>query len=239
MLLAIDTSTETAGLALLRLDGTVQSELVWQAGRNHTAEMHPAMRDLLRRARLTVRDLAGIIVARGPGSFTGIRVGVSTAKGLALGLGVPIVGVETLEAAAYPFLWSGMPVWAVVDAGRGQVAAAAFRSDGDASDDGGFSWRKTREEAVLTPDELCDAIAGVQGESSTLLCGEVSDAVAARVQERLQGRALILPAVHRLRRPGYVAALGWRRLQQGDADDPVSLTPLYLRRPAAEEKRAG
>ena len=237
MYLAIDTCTETAGLALLREDGTLRAELSWHAGRNHTAELHPALQDLLRQTGLTPSDLSGIVVAIGPGSFTGIRVGMATAKGLAMGLGIPMVGVETLEVAAYPFVWSGRTVWAVVDAGRGQVSAAAFRQNDDPNDDdpqhGLF---KIVEERILSPEELCEAIS--RESAAALLCGELSETVEAVVRERLGNGVVIPPALHRVRRAGYLALLGWRRLRRGDADDAATLAPLYLRPPAALEKRA-
>ena len=101
MYLAIDSTTALAGVATISSDGTVEADVTWRAGRNHTAELYPAIEEVLRRGKATREDLLGIIVAVGPGSFTGIRIGMATAKGLAIGLRVPLVGVGTLEAATY------------------------------------------------------------------------------------------------------------------------------------------
>ncbi|MBI4236690.1 MAG: tRNA (adenosine(37)-N6)-threonylcarbamoyltransferase complex dimerization subunit type 1 TsaB, partial [Chloroflexi bacterium] len=166
----------------------------------------------------------GLVVAAGPGSFTGLRVGMAVAKGLALALGIPLVGVGTLEASAYPFAWSTLPVWAMVDAGRGEVAAACFQTRRGA-------WRKVWAEAVVSPEELVAAVSG-----RALFCGEVPPAVEALLHDRLGRRALLPPGLHRIRRAGYLGRLGWERLQRGEADDPATLAPLYLRRPAVLER---
>ena len=224
--LAIDTSTETAGLALLRPDGVLQSELSWRAGRNHTAQLYPALDYLLRQAKTTSQGLSGLVVALGPGSFTGLRVGVAAAKGLALALQVPLVGVGTLEAAAYPFAWSTLPIWSLVDAGRTEVAAACFQTRRGAV-------RKVRAEAVMSPEALC---AAVPSGRRALFCGEVPPAVEALLRERLGKRAVFPAGPHRMRRAGYLARLGWERLQRGDADDLTTLAPLYSRRPAVLDR---
>ena len=95
MQLAIDTSTDTAGIALAR-DREVLAELTWHCGQNHTTQLLPQIAHLLNQTGIDLKSISGIIVARGPGSFNGLRVGISTAKGLAFSLGVPIIGISTL-----------------------------------------------------------------------------------------------------------------------------------------------
>ena len=109
MELAIDTSTETASIALSS-EGTAVAEFTWHAGQNHTAELTPGINCLLQQAKLGIGDITGVIVARGPGSFNGLRVGMGMAKGLAFALGIPLVGIGTLEVEAYPHAASGTPV---------------------------------------------------------------------------------------------------------------------------------
>ena len=94
MQLAIDTSTNTTSVALVQ-DSEVLAELTWRSGQNHTVELLPQLAHLLNQAKLNLQSASGIIVARGPGSFNGLRVGFSTAKGLAFSLGIPIVGIST------------------------------------------------------------------------------------------------------------------------------------------------
>ena len=230
MILAIDTSTETASLALTRGDGDIAAVLTWRAGRNHTMELHPAIDQLLCQAKAAPGDLTGIVVTLGPGSFTGIRIGLATAKGLALGLDIPIVGVETLAAAANAFAWTGRAVWSVVGVGRRQLGAAAYQQ----ADDGGVT--KVHEESIVTPAELCDLIIASGAES--LLTGEFDDDISMMMRERVGDSLVIPPYAPRIRSAIDAAHLGHLRLMHGDADDVITLEPFYLRPPAAVERAA-
>src|SRR5437764_105699 len=125
-LLALDTSTLAAGRALYR-DGAPLAELQWPAGRAQTTAVLHEIDRLLGLAGLTVADLAAVAVAPGPGSFNGLRVGLSTAKGLVFALGLPLLGVPTLDATAYPHAAGGRPVRAVLAAGRGRLVSALYR----------------------------------------------------------------------------------------------------------------
>ena len=109
MLLAIDTSTDTASLALAE-DKTVLAELTWRSKQNHTTQLLPNLNQLFKLTETNAKSLTAVIVAQGPGSFNGLRVGVSAAKGLAFSLGIPIVGVNSLEVAAYQYVETGLPV---------------------------------------------------------------------------------------------------------------------------------
>jgi len=109
MQLAIDTSTDTASLALVQ-DSEVLAELTWRCGQNHTTQLLPHLSHLLNQVNLSLQSASCIIVARGPGSYNGLRVGISTAKGLAFSLGIPIIGISTLEAEAYQHAEIGLPV---------------------------------------------------------------------------------------------------------------------------------
>ena len=102
MILAIDTATQYAGLALYNQDG-IYTEESWYAGRNHTVELMPRIIRILKLANLKVAALTALAVSLGPGSFTGLRIGLATAKGLALPHKLPVVGVPTLDIVAYPF----------------------------------------------------------------------------------------------------------------------------------------
>ena len=228
MILAIDTATEAASLALAQEDGEIIATLGWRAGRNHTMELHPAIDQMLGQTKAAVGDLTGVVVTIGPGSFTGIRIGLATAKGLSLGLDIPIVGIETLAAAANSFAWTERTVWSVVGVGRGQLAAAAYHK----ADDGRV--RKIHGESIVTPSELCDLIVAQNGES--LLTGEFDDDLTEMIGARIGAAVLIPPTAQRVRSARDAAHLGRLRLARGDADDVVALEPLYLRPPAAVEK---
>jgi tRNA threonylcarbamoyladenosine biosynthesis protein TsaB len=224
MELAIDTSTAIASLAL-SVKGEVQAELTWHAGRSHTTELMPNIVHLLHLAKVEIKDMEGIIVAKGPGSFTGVRVGVSTAKGLCFALGVPLVGISTLEVEAFAHAATSLPVCAIVGAGRGEIAAALFQMQGE-------KWARLTAEHITNVDDLCSEI-----EQRTIFCGEIPPEVAQRLKHRLGSKAIILQGAASLRRAGFLAQLGWRRLEAKDFDDPATLQPLYLRKPAVTIKQ--
>ena len=225
MYLAIDTSSETAGIATIQ-EGIIKAELTWHCGKNHTVELLSHLESLLRQSFLNIKDMKGIIVARGPGSFNGLRVGLGTAKGLAFSLEVPIVGISTLEAAAYQHADCGLPVCALFDAGRGEIAYAIYQLRGG-------EWRCLTPERLTTIDELCELI-----KERTVFCGEPTDAMLEQIRAELGETAVVPAPVARLRRPGFLAALGEKRLMAGLFDDVASLQPIYLRRPHISQPKS-
>lgn len=224
MELSIDTATQWASLALSRR-GEVWAELAWRPGRGHVAELFPGLGRLLALAGLGPRELRAVNVAQGPGHFNGVRVGVAAAKGLALALDIPVVGVSTLELEAYPYAPSHLPICPLLDAGRGDVMAALFRQ-------GEAGWQRLREDQVLAPEALCRRVRG-----RTIFCGQISPEVEAMLVERLGGRALVARGAARPRRAGYLAELGWQRQEKGEAQDAASLQAVYLRQPAVTLRR--
>jgi len=226
MELAIDTSTETASIALSS-EGGVVAELTWNAGQNHTAELLPNLVYLLHQAKSKLKDIDGLIVAKGPGSFNGLRVGMSVAKGFALALGVPLVGISTLEVEAFPHAATALPICPILNAGRGEIATALFQVRRG-------KWRRLLEEHITTLDGLLPEIKG-----RTIFCGKIPHEVALQIEERLGDKAMVIEGAGLLRRAGYLAELGWRRLKEGDFDHSPTLQPLYLRRPAITISRRG
>jgi len=215
VLLAIDTSTRHAGVALAQ-DGQVISSRSWCSQANHTAELMPAVAEILNWHRLAARDLTGIAVALGPGGFSALRVGISVAKGLALASGKPLVGLRTLDLEAHPYLASGVPVCALLDVGRQEVAAARFGKDG----------QRLAEDIIGPPLELFSGIA-----EPTIFCGEAVAKWIALIREHLGILALPVtssPAA----RLWSLAALGQQRIELGAADDLAALQPHYLRMPS-------
>jgi len=221
MELAIDSSTDTASLALSR-HGEVQAEFSWLSEQNHTVEMMPNLLHLLAQARIQLNDLEAIVVAKGPGSFNGVRVGVATAKALAFTLTIPLVGISTLEVEAFPYAATGKPVCPVQNAGRGEIATARYQLQNGV-------WQRFVAEHITTVEELC---AGISGEA--IFCGRFSDDIAQRITGLLGDRAIVS---HGLRRAGFLAELGWRRLEANDTDDPTALQPVYLRPPSVTTPR--
>jgi len=219
MQIAIDTSTDTASLALVE-DSQILAELSWRCRQNHSTQLLPNLSHLLSQTNLSLASASCIIVARGPGSYNGLRVGLSTAKGLAFSLGIPIVGISTLEVEAYQHAGNGLPVCPIFNAGREEIAAAIYQKRGK-------RWLQLAAEHITTVDNLCSKITG-----KTVFCGELVPAVATRLRRRLKEKAVILTPAAGLRRASFLAELGLKRFQAGDCDDPVTLQPLYFRAPA-------
>lgn len=217
MQLAIDTSTDTASIAIVQ-DSQVLAELSWHCQQSHTTELLPHLLQLLSQAKARLEMVSAIIVARGPGSFNGLRVGISTAKGLALSLGCPIIGISTLEAAAYPHAETGLPVCPVFSAGRGEIATARYQQR--------QQWCQLVAEHITTVAALCALI-----KSKTVFCGEITPDIARQLRSRLKSKAIILSSTATLCRAVFLAKLGLRRLEAGQYDDLTTLQPLYLRRP--------
>ena len=224
MQIAIDTSTDTASLALVQ-DGEVLAELTWRCGRNHSVELLPRLTHLLNQIGANLQSVSCIIVAKGPGSYNGLRVGISTAKGLAFSLGIPIVGIGTLEVEAYPHAATGLPICPILNAGRGEIAAAIYQKKGN-------RWCRLIAEHITTVENLCSEIT-----TRTVFCGELAPPVITQMRKQLKQRAVIPPPAARLRRAGFLAELGHQRLKAGNYDNPATLQPVYLRRPAITEPK--
>lgn len=223
MELAIDTSTDFASIALSH-EGATISELTWHSGQKHTVELVPNIERMLRQAKVERKSLEAIFVAKGPGSFNGLRVGMSTAKGLAFALNIPLVGVSTLEIEAYPFAFTGLLLCPIQNAGRGEIATAFYRQSDE--------WCCVEEEHITTVEALCQRI-----DEETVFCGEIPEAVVEQLRQKLGKKAILPEAAARLRHASYLAMLGWRRLERGERDNPATLQPLYLRQPPITQRK--
>jgi tRNA threonylcarbamoyl adenosine modification protein YeaZ len=224
MQLAIDTSTDTASLALVQ-DNGVLAELTWRCEQNHTTQVLTHLAHLLNQTKLNLQSTSGIIVAKGPGSFNGLRVGISIAKGLAFSLGVPIIGISSLETEAYQHAETGLPVCPIFNARRGEIATALYQKKHN-------EWRQFITEQITTVETLCSQIT-----TKTMFCGEFIPFIAAQLRKQLKQKAVIPSPVTGLRRAGFLAELGLKRLKAGDYDNPATLQPLYLRRPAITQPK--
>ena len=214
MELSIDTSTRYALVGLSR-QGESVAEIAWRSEQNHSVELVPAIRTLMDRARVGMQELEAIFVARGPGGFSALRVGLSTAKALAVALDIPLVSVGTLDVEAQPFRGLGTPVRALIDASKDKQYVGSYAA---AREDGAALY------AVLSPEELAASV-----DATTLFCGEGVHRVAEFLRSSLGDRALVAEVSPPTRRASLLADLGHRRWQAGDTDEPGTLQPMYLR----------
>ncbi len=219
MLLALDTSTRYGSVALSE-EGVVVASRTWRSRYNHTSELMPAVAGLLEAYGLTAGHLDGVAVALGPGGFSALRVGISAAKGLVLVAKKPLVGVGTLDLEAFHYLQSGVPVCALLEAGREECATALYGPDGS----------RLREDRVCTADELLAEVMDIIS-SPTIFCGEGVTAWQDQIAGLLGTKAQILPPVPAAR-VWALAAVGWKKLASGEISDTADLQPEYLRMPS-------
>jgi len=225
MQIAIDTSTDFAGLALVQ-EHDILAELTWRCGLNHTVELYPRLAYLIEKSGHSISETDCIFAARGPGSFNGLRVGVSAAKGLAFSLGIPIIGISTLEATAYQHAETGLPVCAVQNAGREEIGAAIYQKKPRKG------WCQLASEHITTVKDLVSKI-----ESRTTFCGEINPVTADQIKKLFKTKAILSVPAAQLRRAAYLADLGQQRRESGAYDDLATLQPLYLRRPPITERK--
>jgi len=227
MYLAIDTATDDAGLAIYE-NGQAIDEVGWSSGQNHTTELLPRLNNLLEKNGLKPADIKGIIVARGPGSFNGLRVGLSTAKGLAYSLKIPIAGINSLAAESCRYAEAGPSsvrrVAAVFEAGRGELATAIYGSEGG-------KWQQLTAEHITTAIALAS-----ETNEETVFCGEMAEETISTIREGL-GNMAVFPPTPIFSRVACLARLGAARLDAGHSDDVASLSVLYLKRPPITEAR--
>ena len=208
-LLALDTSTDWAGIALT--DGEVLAELNWTAGRRQTTQVMPEVERLLGTVNVTAAQLGAVAVATGPGSFSGLRVGLAIANGLSIATGIPVLGVSTIELTIHA--WRDLPGMAigVVKAGRSRYGWASA----DAID----------EPLTGTIGELIEF---VRVHDASIVLGELSEEDVIRVRELTD--VIVPPTPDRLRRAGTLARMGWERWRSGDFDPLAIPEPVYLHR---------
>jgi tRNA threonylcarbamoyladenosine biosynthesis protein TsaB len=213
MLLAIDTATRQISLALH--DGaSVVAESTWRTTDNHTMELAPNTALMLKRAGVEPGQLRGIAVALGPGSYTGLRIGLGLAKGLVLAHNLPLVGVPTFEILLRALPPRDERVIAVIHAGRGRVSAQAYCW-------GKRGWTPEGEMRVVDWASLAADIV-----EPSFICGEV-DAAGMEHLRKLKVKVALASPAQSLRRAGYLAEIGWERLRASAVDDPNTLAPLY------------
>ncbi len=215
MLLALDTATRRASVALH--DGThLRSECTWEAAKRHTVTLLPTIVQLLAASDLTAADLTAIGVCIGPGSYTGVRIGVAVAKGLAAARKLSLVGVTTLDILIAAQPQDDRPVYATFAAGRRRVGYARYRWR-----DGG--WQAETGVQVSSWQHFADAL-----ELPAVVVGEIETG-GREALRTLYGRVEVPEPAHHLRRAGFLADIAWRRLRANQVDAPSALLPLYVR----------
>jgi tRNA threonylcarbamoyladenosine biosynthesis protein TsaB len=214
--LAFDCSSKTASVAVLR-DGMIVYDIVLDTGRNHSEVLLPGINQACQESGCKISEIDLFACAIGPGSFTGLRIGVSTLKGLMIAQGKPAVGVSSLAALALNAGRTEKTICSVMDAGRGQVYTARYRMNQDGA------LIQTGEEKALSPDRI------KQGDDENVVyVGDGAVRYADEIRKKSGKNVLIdleNPHIH----ASSVGILALKKLSQGDVLDLNRFTPIYLR----------
>ncbi|MCC6905490.1 MAG: tRNA (adenosine(37)-N6)-threonylcarbamoyltransferase complex dimerization subunit type 1 TsaB [Anaerolineae bacterium] len=214
MILAIDTATRVTSIALHSEDEVI-AEITWRTTDNHTVELAPAVQQMMAVAQVAPRDLRAVAVAGGPGSYTGLRIGMSLAKGIVLAVSPPpaLIAVPTLDIVAYSQPHLAGTLWVTARAGRGRINAARYVWD--------TCWRSADELLLTTWQALTERFAG-----PVQVAGEVDAVSRDFLSARGDATIVATPAVA-LRRAACLAEIAAERLRAGEAADSSALAPVY------------
>ena len=225
IVLGIDSSTQVNTIALLQ-DGQLLCEAVLNTRKNHSQRLMPMMDILLKEAGLTIENVDGVAVSSGPGSFTGLRIGMTTAKALAWSLNKPLVGIPSLDGVAFNAQGVTGIICPILNARRSEVYTALYKMDKG-------KLKRMSDYMALEPVEL---IKRLQNHNQITLLGDGIEEFISIFAEKLGDRLTVPSPANRLPRASHIAYLGWKRLLKGEADDVINLVPLYVRKADAEIK---
>lgn len=224
MLLAIDTATRMLSLALHDGDRLL-AECAFAADRKHSEVLAPLIEQMLTVNETPTGDINSLAVSVGPGSYTGLRIGVALAKGMAAARDLPLVPVTTLDTIAAASMTANrrLPLVVTVPAGRGRVIWALYHCEGG-------EWRIASEMKLGSWDELLGALA-----MPCTISGEIDEDGLQKLEvaRAAGGRLTLLSPAERFRRAGYMAQIAWKRLRHDDAASyPAGqVMPIYLKSP--------
>ncbi len=217
-LLALDTATQVVSIALH--DGAqMLAERTWHSENNHSVELPPAISALIANANLALTDVSALAVSIGPGSYTGLRIGVALAKGFAAARNLPLVGISSLDslAAVHPKVNGALIV--VLSAGRGRIVTARYH------------WRKDGWKPRGAPENMDWATLLASIDAPATLTGEISSEALAIIEAAAELPITIAAPTLRFRRAGNLAEQAWTHLRaDGAAAHPADhVTPVYVK----------
>jgi len=226
-ILGIETSTKTGSVAVVSEEGVI-AQYSLNIEITHSERLMATVDRVLKDTGLAIADMGGFSVSIGPGSFTGLRIGISTVKGLALATDKPVAAVPTLQALAWNLPIAAHPVCPLLDARKNEVYTAVYRYDEAAL-------VLLRPETAMPVGKLADEIIG-----KTIFTGEGSHIYRREIEALFGARALFAPLSATLPSAAAVAEIGLAMIKGGYRANPDALIPTYIRRPEAEvawEKR--
>jgi tRNA threonylcarbamoyladenosine biosynthesis protein TsaB len=220
MILAINTSTFQFSMALMAEDGKVLAEFSTSKEKGHFGGLMPALDFLLTTSKSDINNLKALVIAVGPGSFTGLRVGLSTAKGLCHALDVPIIGISSLKALASQLPYATFPITPILDSRKGEFFTAQFVWND------GHDLIRNMEDTCLKLEDVPSVF-----EEPTIFIGNDFSRQGPLIEETFGHRVLLAPVHCWNLKASSMGYLGLKRFYTHDFDDAQSLNPTYLRPP--------
>ena len=227
-ILAIDTSTMLGGIAIMD-ESLLIAESRLNVRSTHSERLMTEIEHCLKQSGIKISDIDVFAVATGPGSFTGLRIGVSTIKGFSYATGKPIVSVPTLEALAWNFPYSKYPVCTMLDARKKEVYAALFKWE-----EGNFI--RLINETSAKPEEFTRDALRVTHDDKFIFAGEGVILYRDKIIEVMGEKAIFASPEKTVPSPANVAVLGLKKAKAREFSEPISLTPMYIRKSEAEVK---
>lgn len=224
-ILAVDTATTSCSVALIS-DRNLLAEEVYTAGRTHSRHLLSIIQGILDRCDVSPDELDGIAVTRGPGTFTGLRIGISTVKGMAMALDLPVVGVNSLAALAYPLAWARRPVAAMIDARRGEIYHACYGGNPGSGETDGVA-------RVGAPETVAADLP-----ANALLVGSGAVLYRDLFEKRFPGIEFAEDNAHTIR-AASVGRLALDRFDGQTVESAGALIPEYIRKSDAQIQMSG
>jgi len=222
-LLAIEASTKTGSCAVFGNDGLL-GEITLNTDITHSERLMPGIIYLMKSLKLTFKDLNAIAISIGPGSFTALRIGISTAKGIAFASNLPLIGIPTLQALAERIIEPNSVICPFLDARKKEVYFALYKRDHDGS------LLQLKREKAAKVEEMCKSI-----KRRTIFLGNGVEVYGEKVKQILREMAIFTPKAQRLPTASTVAEIGYRIfLNNNYPKDLSSVRPIYLRPSDAE-----
>lgn len=231
-ILAIDTSTSAASCAVMS-DGKLEGEVFFNHKLHHSVLLFPMIEEVLERVEITMDDIDVVAVGGGPGSFTGLRIGVAAAKGLSIGGNKNFIGISALDAMAFEFFGFKGIICPMMDALRENIYTTLYRWENG-------KLIKLIDYNAVHIDELIETLLGYEGE--IIFTGDCINTHRAVLMEKLSTRVNFAQLSRTMPRASAIAELAYLRAMEKDYDDINTFSPVYLRKPQAEreyEKKHG
>jgi len=223
-ILGIDTSTEICSIGLIEDKTIIIEYTINSLQKKHSLFLVPTIKDILEKVNLKLNDINGIAISLGPGSFTGLRIGLGVAKGLAYANSLPLIGIPTLKALAFPFKEIPHLICTILDAKKSEIYSAVFQ--------GGNNLEKISDFRCENINSLVKRLCNLKGK--VIFTGEGALRYREIITEAMGQDALFIQSSLNLLLGSNIAFLGLERFERGERDNIFSISPIYLRKSEAE-----